>query len=90
MSFLLHFIAGTLAATQPEAAAMIQGAAEAYVAESPTIARLISLIATEALGEERARELRARGADMDWDQAVAYTLAQTTRALNELQSGTQP
>jgi tetratricopeptide (TPR) repeat protein len=90
MGFVLHFIAGTLAASQPEAAAMIQGAAEAYVAELPTIARPFSLIATEALGEERARELRARGADMDWDQAIAYTLAQTTQALNELKSGTQP
>ena len=36
MGFVLHIIAGALAATQPEAAAMIQGAAEAYVAESPT------------------------------------------------------
>ena len=69
---------------------MIEGAAEAYVAEPPNFARPFSLIATEALGEERARELRARGADMDWDQAVAYTLAQTTQALNELKSGTQP
>ena len=90
MGFVLHIIAGALAATQPEAAAIIQGAAEAYVAESPTIARLFSLIVTEALGEERARELRARGADMDWDQAVAYTLAQTAQALDELQSQTQP
>ena len=48
----------------------------------------MSLIVTEALGEEHARELRARAADMDWDQAVAYTLTQTTHALNELQSGT--
>jgi predicted ATPase/class 3 adenylate cyclase len=85
-----HVIAGALAATQPEAAAIIQGAAEAYMAESPNFARPISLIVTEALGEERARELRARGAEMDWDQAVAYTLTQTTQALNELQSGTQP
>ncbi len=52
-------IAGALAATQPEAAAIIQGAAEAYVAESPNFARLTSLIVTEALGEEHARELRA-------------------------------
>ena len=42
------------------------------------------------MGEDRARELRTRGADMDWDQAIAYTLTQTTQALNELQSGTQP
>jgi hypothetical protein len=90
MGFVLHAIAGTLAATQPEAAAIIEGAAEAYVAESPTIAPLIGLIVIEALGEERARELRARGADMDWDQAVTYTLTQATQALNELQSKTQP
>jgi predicted ATPase/class 3 adenylate cyclase len=90
MGWVLHTIAGALAATQPEAAAIIQGAAEAYVAESPTLAPLISLIITEALGEQRARELRALGAEMDWDQAVAYTLTQTTQALNELKSGTQP
>ncbi len=89
MSFVLHMIAGALAATQPEAAAMIRGAAEASVAESPIFAPF-SLIVTEALGEERARELRARGADMDWDQAVASTLAQTAQALDELQSQTQP
>jgi predicted ATPase/class 3 adenylate cyclase len=90
MGFVLHAVAGVLATTQPEAAAIIQGAAEAYVVEPPNFARLISLIVTEALGEERARELRARGADMDWDQAVAYTLAQTTQALNEPRSRTQP
>ncbi len=97
MGFVLHTIAGALAATRPEAAAMIQGAAEASVAaaepsvvESPPIARLISSIVTEALGEEHARELRARGAEMDWDQAVAYTLAQITQALNEPQSENQP
>ncbi|HEX6760476.1 MAG TPA: DUF4062 domain-containing protein [Propionibacteriaceae bacterium] len=90
MGITLQMIAGTLAATRPEAAAIIQGASEAYVAESPNFAPLISLIVTEALSEEHARELRARGADMDWDQAVAYTLAQTTQALNELKPGTQP
>jgi hypothetical protein len=90
MSIVLLVISGALSATQPEAAAIIQGAAEAYVAELPTIAQLIGLIVTEALGEERVRELRARGADMDWDQAIAYTLTQTTQALTELKSGTQP
>ena len=50
----------------------------------------MSLMVTEALDEERARGLRARGADMDWDQALAYTLTQTTQALDELESGTQP
>jgi biotin operon repressor len=46
-------------------------------------------VTAAALGEERAQELRARGADMDWDQALAYTLTQTTQALNELNPETQ-
>jgi hypothetical protein len=90
IGFVLITIAGALAATRPEAAAIIQGAAEASVVESPATARLISSIVTQALGGERARELGARGADMDWGQAVAYTLAQITQALNEPQSETQP
>ena len=56
MGPVLHIIAGALAASRPEAAAIIQGAAEAYMVESPNFARLISLIVTEALGEEHARE----------------------------------
>ena len=60
------------------------------MAEPPTSALLISLTVTKALGEERARELRARGAQMHWDQAVAYTLAQATQALDKLQSETRP
>jgi len=90
MSFVLYIIAGALAATRPDAAAIIQGAAETYVLEAPRFAQLISLAVTQALGEERARELRARGAGMDWDRAVAYTLTQATQALNELESATQP
>jgi predicted ATPase/class 3 adenylate cyclase len=86
----LHIIAGTLAATWPDAAAIILGAAEAHVIESARTAQQINSTVAAALGEERARELRARGADMGWDQAVAYTLTQTTQALSELQSGNQP
>jgi len=52
--------------------------------------QLISPIVTQTLGEERVRELRAQGAGMDWDQALADTLTQTTQALSELQSATQP
>ena len=90
MGFVLHMIAGALAATRPDAAAIIQGAAEAYaVGSAERIVQLGSHLAA-TLGEERARELRARGADMDWDQAIAYTLAQTTQALSELESETQP
>jgi hypothetical protein len=83
-------IAITLATTRPEAAAIIQGAAEADVAQPERTAQLINSIVMTALGEERARELRVRGADMDRDQALAYALAQATQALSELQPTTQP
>ena len=87
---VLHMIVGILAATQPDAAAIIQGAAQAHaVGPAGLIVQLSSDLAA-ALGEERARELHARGADMDWDQAIAYTLTQISQALSELESGTQP
>ncbi|HXZ72799.1 MAG TPA: hypothetical protein VEH31_18265, partial [Streptosporangiaceae bacterium] len=90
MGMILYFIAGALATSRPEAAATIQGAVETYVVQSPTVTQLISSTLTEALGDERLRELRGRGADMDWGQAVAYTLTQTAQALSEPGSGTQP
>ena len=90
MGIVLYMIAGTLATTQPDAAAIIQGAAETYLAASAGKPQLISSTLTEALGEERARELRARGAGMDFDQALAYTITQTSQTLNDLQPGTQP
>jgi len=87
MGIVLHRIAGALATTRPDAAAIIEGAAETNVVQAPIFASRINSAVTEALGEQRARELRARGADMDWDQALAYTLTQTTQALSELESG---
>jgi hypothetical protein len=90
IGFVLHMIAITLATTRPDAAAIIQGAADAYVVQPERTAQMINSIVAAALGDERARELRARGADIDWDQALAYTLTQTSQALNELKSGTQP
>jgi predicted ATPase/class 3 adenylate cyclase len=86
MALVLYMIAGALLTTRPDAAAIILGAAEAYVVESPQFALLSSTV-TASLGEERARELRTRGADMDWDQAVAYTLTQITQALSETPAG---
>jgi hypothetical protein len=86
---ILHLIAIPLAAARPEAAAIIQGAAETYAAgPAQSTSEMIHAIAAEALGEQRARELRARGARMDWDQTLAYALTQTTQSLNELGSGT--
>ena len=93
MGLTLNMIAGTLAATRPDAAAIILGfAGQAHVIDlgADANSQLITSALAAALGEERAGELRARGADMDWDQAVAYTLAQATQALNEPESGTQP
>ena len=90
MGIVLHRIAGALATTRPDAAAIIEGAAAANVAQAPIFASQINSALTAALGEEHARELRAHGADMDWDQALAYTLSQATQALNELQAETQP
>jgi predicted ATPase/class 3 adenylate cyclase len=89
MGLSLHFIAGTLAATRPEATAIIQGAAETYVIKSPMFTQLISSTVTAALGEERTRKLRTRGAGMSWDQALAYTLTQISQALSELTPATQ-
>ena len=90
MGFVLHLIAGVLAATRPDDAAIILGAADVYVTAPAQVAQLMSLIVGAALGEERARELRARGAGLGWNQVLAYTLAQATQALDELQSQTQP
>src|SRR5262245_60370956 len=90
VGLVLYIIAGALVTTRPEAAAIIQGAAEAYVAESATLVQPISSIVTETLGDQRARALRARGADMSWDQTLAYALTQTTQALSELKSETEP
>jgi hypothetical protein len=85
MGLTLNIIAGTLAATRPDAAAIILGAAQAHVIElaGANTQPITSTVAT-ALGEERARALGARGADMDWDQAIAYTLTQITHALGDL------
>jgi hypothetical protein len=90
MSIILHIIAGALAAIRPDAAAIIQGAAETYAVAPPNPAWLVSSNVPAALDNERMRELRARGADLDWDQAVAYTLTETTQALAEPESETQP
>lgn len=89
MGIILHLIAGAFAASRPDAAAIIQGAAEAHVVQAPTVALASSTTVTGALGDARARELRARGANMDWDQVLSYTLIQTTQALNERQPEAQ-
>jgi len=90
MGLVLHMIAAALAPTRPDAATIIQGIAQAHaVGSAPRMVELSSQLAA-TLGEEHTRELRARGADMEWDQAIAYALTQITQALNELESQAQP
>jgi hypothetical protein len=88
VGMILHLIAGAIAFTEPDAAAIIQGAAETNLIRAPNFAHQISSHLAATLGEERAQELRARGTRMDWDTALAYTLTQTTQALSELESAT--
>jgi predicted ATPase len=83
MGITLHMVAGALAATRPEAAAIILGVAEAHVIKSPETAQQIMSTVAASVGEERARELHARGPDTDWDQAVAYTISEVTQALED-------
>jgi hypothetical protein len=89
MAIILHIVADAVAETRPADAAIIHGAADTYAVAPPNPAGPISPAASAALDENRALELRAHGADMDWDQAVAYALTQTTQALGELQPGPQ-
>jgi predicted ATPase/class 3 adenylate cyclase len=82
MAVVLHMIADALAVTRPAPAAIIHGAAEAHMVPLPNPAGPLSL-QVAALDDEQAQELRARGADLDWDQAVGYALAQATQVLDE-------
>jgi hypothetical protein len=80
MGIVFRFIAGALAATRPDAAAIIQGAAETcFAKEPPVFTRLITSGVTAA-----------RGADMGRDQALGYILAQATQALTEPEPQTRP
>ena len=87
MGIILHMIADALSETRPGPAAIIHGAADAYAVAPPNRARLGGPAGPTAPDEERAQALRARGANMDWNEVIAYTVTQTTQVLNELQSG---
>jgi predicted ATPase/class 3 adenylate cyclase len=90
MGITLHMLAGALAASRPEAAAIILGAAEAHVIKSAETSQLTMSAVAASVGEERAEELRARGAETDWDRAVAYTITQTTQALEDTTYESRP
>jgi len=90
MAIILHMIADALSETRPDPAMIIHGAADAYAAAPANPAEPISPVVPTTPDQERVPELRARGADMDWDQAIAYTLTQITQALSELNSEKEP
>ena len=89
MSIILHMIADALSETRPDPAAIIHGAADAYAAAPPNRAGPSSPAAPTSPDQERAQALRARGANMHWNEVIAYTLTQITQALNQLQSTTE-
>jgi predicted ATPase/class 3 adenylate cyclase len=86
MGITLQKIAGALAASKPDAAAIVLGAAEAYVIESSKVVLRVRAAVETALTEEDYAALHARGARMEWDAAVDFALAQATQALVELEA----
>jgi hypothetical protein len=89
MSIILHMIADALSETRPDPAAIIHGAADAYAAALPDRSAPSGPAAPASPDQERAQALRARGANMHWNEVIAFTLTQVTQALNELQSTTE-
>jgi predicted ATPase len=89
MGFILHMIAVALSDTRPDAAAIIHGAADAYAAAPPDRSAPSRPAVPPSLDQGRAQALRARGANMHWNEVIAFTLTQVTQALNELQSTTE-
>ena len=89
MGFILHMIADALSETRPDAAAIIHGAADAYTAALPDRSAPSRPAASASLDQGRAQALRARGANMHWNEVIAFTLTQVTQALNQLQSTTE-
>jgi hypothetical protein len=89
MGFILHFLADAVSETRPDAAAIIHGAADAYAAAPPDRSAPSRPAASASLDRGRAQALRARGANMHWNEVIAFTLTQVTQALNQLQSTTE-
>jgi predicted ATPase/class 3 adenylate cyclase len=84
---IITFVARALAPSQPDAAALLQGAAlglslalgpaEAVIVEAR---RQTNRLLTHSLGEQRLRELQSRGENMDYTQTYTYALEVIKRA----------
>ncbi len=90
VGLILHMIVGALTTTRPDAAPIVHGAAEVYVVQAPMLALASSSTVTEVHGDARTRELRARGGDLDWDQAIAYSSPKPHKPSRNPLSQTQP
>jgi hypothetical protein len=86
LEFVLGSVGELLAIDEPDVAAVILGAASALAPGWGQFAeerqQAIATL-TNALGEARLAELRARGAAMDNDEVITYARAAISRALNE-------
>jgi hypothetical protein len=84
---VVDLVARALAPSQPEAAAVLEGARPGLSATHGTAERAIvkarhetTRLLTDSLGEPRLRELRSRGQNMDYTQTCAYALDAIKRA----------
>jgi hypothetical protein len=94
---IVTFVARALAPSQPEAAAVLQGAARGLsVALGPAEDVIVkardqtSRLLTESLGEPRLRELRYQGTGLDFIQTCTYALDAIKRAEQNIQPLAQP
>jgi hypothetical protein len=74
------------ASLEPDASTVSGSMPEQRVGDFVAANRETSRLVTEVLGDDRVRALRAQGAAMDTDEAVAFTLAHLeafTRAQSE-------
>ena len=94
---IVTFVARALAPSQPEAAAVLQGAAHGLsLALGPAEDVIVKArdqttrLLTESLGEPRLRELRSEGKDMDFIQTCTYALDAIKHAEQNIQPLDQP
>jgi hypothetical protein len=94
---IVAFVARALAPTQPESAAVLDGAATGLSASHGPAEGVIAKVRhhttrllLDSLGEPRLRELRTRGEAMDYAQTCIYALDAIKRAEQNIQRPSPP
>jgi hypothetical protein len=81
----MYIVARAVASTSPEAASVLQRAANRIFPNQPErineLRAATTSILEEAIGEDRLGELQTQGDVMDQDHAVAYALDSIAKAL---------